>query len=75
MVYLSFGGIPMDYAVLTFLVGLTFTIIGQVCSLLTLCNAPFVLVSCVWAVKMREAAEYDAALLLLNARCPPVHAT
>ena len=40
VVYLSFGGIPTDYAVLTFLVGLIFTIIGQVCSLLLLCNAP-----------------------------------
>lgn len=30
VVYLSFGGFPADYAVLTFLVGLIFTIIGQV---------------------------------------------
>ena len=30
VVYLSFGGIPTDYAILTFFVGLIFTIIGQV---------------------------------------------
>ena len=30
VVYLSFGSIPTDYAVLTFLVGLIFTLIGQV---------------------------------------------
>ena len=30
VVYLSFGAIPTDYAVLTFLVGLIFTMIGQV---------------------------------------------
>ena len=30
VVYLSFGGIPTDYAVLTFFVGLISTIIGQV---------------------------------------------
>lgn len=30
IVYLSFGGIPFDYGMVTFLVGLIFTMIGQV---------------------------------------------
>lgn len=30
VVYLSFGGIPFDYGLTTFLVGLIFTMIGQV---------------------------------------------
>jgi hypothetical protein len=29
VVYLSFGGIPFDYSVVAFLVGLIFTMIGQ----------------------------------------------
>ena len=32
VVYLSFGGIPFDYGLATFLVGLVFTMIGQVLS-------------------------------------------
>jgi hypothetical protein len=30
VVYLSFGGIPFDYGLVTFFVGLIFTMIGQV---------------------------------------------
>ncbi|CAK0781249.1 hypothetical protein CVIRNUC_005324 [Coccomyxa viridis] len=54
VVYLSFGSIPMDYAVLTFLVGLTFTIIGQA--------------ACYWlmrALQRRSVVIFAMALLMV----------
>lgn len=54
VVYLSFGGIPTDYAVLTFFVGLIFTIIGQA--------------ACYWlmrALKRRSVVIVAMALLMV----------
>ena len=48
----------MDYAVLTFLVGLIFTIIGQLCSLLVLCSLRYYQVSFVLAVGRYKAAVF-----------------
>ena len=43
VVYLSFGGIPFDYGLATFLSGLLWTILGQVGTLAPTANAALLL--------------------------------